>query len=76
MFCFWFVSQPHPAHPAVAHPHPHTPMPQPSTLPVSVAAANAAAMVAMTGTAPCSTLFIANLGTNTSEVELRELASG
>ncbi|XP_033112346.1 RNA-binding protein with multiple splicing 2-like isoform X4 [Anneissia japonica] len=55
---------PHPTHPAIAHPHPHTPLPQPA-LPVMTAMA-----------AHCSTLFIANLGTSTTEQELRDLMSG
>ncbi|XP_077996655.1 RNA-binding protein, mRNA-processing factor 2a-like isoform X2 [Glandiceps talaboti] len=63
---------PHPAHPAIAPPHPHAPIPQPP-LPTSVANA----MAAVTGgNAPCSTLFVANLGTHTTEQELRELFNG
>ncbi|XP_070546412.1 RNA-binding protein, mRNA-processing factor 2a-like isoform X2 [Ptychodera flava] len=65
-------TQPHPAHPAIAPAHPHAPLPQPP-LPTSVANA----MAAVTGGhAPCSTLFVANLGTHTSEQELRELFAG
>nr|XP_002740760.2 PREDICTED: protein couch potato-like isoform X1 [Saccoglossus kowalevskii] len=62
-------AQPHPAHPVIAPSHPHAPIPQPP-LPASIANA----MAAVTGSnAPCSTLFVANLGTHTTEEELREL---
>ncbi|XP_071788322.1 uncharacterized protein [Asterias amurensis] len=67
---------PHHAHSAVAHPHhphPHTSLPQP-TMPMNMA--NAATMAAIAGSAPCSTLFIANLGTGANaEQELRDLCS-
>ncbi|XP_038046861.1 cell wall integrity protein scw1-like isoform X2 [Patiria miniata] len=68
---------PHHAHSAVAHaPHPHpatTSLPQ-QTLPMNMA--NAATMAAIAGSAPCSTLFIANLGTGANaEQELRDLCS-
>ncbi|XP_030828400.1 uncharacterized protein LOC589684 isoform X1 [Strongylocentrotus purpuratus] len=63
---------PHHTPQAVAHtPTQHTPLPHQQTIPISMA--NAATMVAMANSgAACSTLFLANLGTNTSEQELRD----
>lgn len=65
--------QPHPTtHHAIAQPGtPHSHIPQPS-LPISMAASAAATMVAMANTTPCTTLFLGNLGSQTSESELHE----
>ncbi|XP_071825370.1 uncharacterized protein [Apostichopus japonicus] len=64
---------PHPTtHHAIAQPGtPHSHIPQPS-LPISMAASAAATMVAMANTTPCTTLFLGNLGSQTSESELHE----